>query len=155
MRIFKCASAASSRVDLDTLSKWRRMCSAEQQQKYEALLRKEEEVKAYLEGFGSMQSELRADLAARSAEVRETLQKMATLQGVLKGAAPDKAALEEVQSALEYTSMQAESAAEASVRLFRLRLAQSQCLHCSDIPSQNQFQSPPLAHSHHVPVQED
>lgn len=94
----------------------RRACSAEQQQKYEALVRKQEEVHAFLDGFDSMQGGLRAGLEARAAEVRETLQKTATLQGVLAGATPDRAMLDEVKSALAHTSLQAENSAETSVR---------------------------------------
>jgi hypothetical protein len=91
-------------------------CRHEQNEKYEALCCKEQEVNAYLDGFAQLKHELTTAKASQNAEIAELRHKLATFQGMAEAASPDRQALEEVKSTLEYKQMQAHSAQKTSVR---------------------------------------
>jgi hypothetical protein len=90
-------------------------CSADQQSKYKALIQKQQEVTAYLDGFAHMKNNMQLARGAKAAENKELLHKMANLHNMIEGHAPNKSALSEVKTALEYKQMQTKNSAETSV----------------------------------------
>jgi hypothetical protein len=90
-------------------------CSADQQEKYNALVQKQEEVSAYLDGFEHTKNNMQLTRGSKAAEIKELLNKMANLHKLIEGACPDKNMLNEVKSALEYKQMQAKNSVETSV----------------------------------------
>jgi hypothetical protein len=90
-------------------------CSGDQRDKYEALLRKEQEVNAYLDNFEQIKQDLKLGNETKAAAIRELLHKLSKFQAMAETANPGKGALDEIKSTLEYKEIQAKNSEETSV----------------------------------------
>ena len=97
-------------------------CRSEDREKYNALVRKESEVNAYLDAFSELKHDLTTAQTSQSAENRELRHRIARYREMAETADPDQSALAAMRSTLEYKQLQAKNSTETSVRIYSTSL---------------------------------